>query len=531
MEELFESCPAKQSTRTVGHLLTAWAPTLTALVYVVLMTALIERGSAAVFGEIGARQVAAVLGAAVLCIGAACLGVTLARWAPWSIVPILAVFGVGLLSVRLATHGTRTTEPVRQLSTWLGDPEIDLRLTAPHWVAHHVWILALVAVVGAAAVLRDRRGPAVLGVGTLAVAVAVAAAVTATRPIDGADARRIAALLEDPENQPCVDAGGLAVCTFRADDDLTAALSGAVRPTAAAAAPGALVGWSVRQGASVDWSQLDPEVRSLLGATPAPDPRIIPIEMATDPTSLEGARLWAGLAAAGVLDEWTRGTTLDVRGEARGVVALWLATRGVDDEAQRDMTSVGSGDSTSADSGRPWPDSCDEGAGVVRWAATDVFAAREMLAVPQEDVRAVLLADWERWTAARRVDRRAPRGAGPRPRRGGGHHARRGSVLSAAAPMADERSSAAQRATVAARWVGPGAPALVPCRWPRWRPLVGWPPRRSPSWRHVVVTASPGRWSSRPWCAAWSPPSPPTTPRRRRWLQARRAWPGGGCCA
>lgn len=398
-EELFTTCPVGQTARTTGHLLTAWVPALMTVAMTVGLTLLVVNGAATPYGEIGARQIVALLAASLLSVGAVCLGVALARWVPWTIVPIAAVIGVGFLAGNLATSGTATTTPKRQLSTVLVDPEIDLRLTAPHWVAHHLWILSLVAIVAVLALLRDHRRPITLVAGAAAVAMAVASGVAATRPIDTADAQRIAAILGDPASLPCLDALGLAVCTFPDDDELRTDIADAARDVAAVAPEGALDGWSVRQTRGLEWDDLDPEVMALLGGIPAPDPHVIPIEFTAHPLALEALRLWTGLAATGVLDDRPPGTdTRSVRGQARGAIALWLATHGLDDEAKLDITSVGSDRRSPSDAVRPWPDTCYAGDIPVQWAATDVTAARKMLSLPSDDVRRALLADWDHLT-------------------------------------------------------------------------------------------------------------------------------------
>lgn len=400
VEELFSTCPTTDSARTRGHLLTGWAPALTALAYSALMIGFVVAGSPTPFGEVGVRQVAALLGAGVLCLGATALGVALARWLPWTLVPVAAVIAVGFASVELATTGDRVTEPLRQLSTWLGEPEVDVRLTAPHWLAHHLWIVGLVAVVTVLALLRDSRRPAVMGTGLLAVAVAAASAIVATRPIDSDDARRIASVLTDPAQLPCLDAGGLDVCTFVGDEELQRALASAVTPVVAAAPPGVLDGWSVRQTADTDREALDPQVRALLGPPPT-DEKVIPIEFTGHPLALQGLRMWAGLTATGALESWVGNTTLGLRGQARGVVAIWLATRGAPRNVQLALTSLGTPDRAARDASRPWPDTCAAGPAPVRWAATDVAAARRLVELPEAQVQSVVLADWEHLTDRR----------------------------------------------------------------------------------------------------------------------------------
>ncbi|MGH9085288.1 MAG: hypothetical protein ACRDYW_07525 [Acidimicrobiales bacterium] len=398
-EELFESCPASPATRTAGHLLTSWAPAVVALVFGAALAGLVAVETATAYGPVGARQVAALVGTAVLAVGATFLGIALARWIPWTLVPVVAVIAIGFVASGLATSGVRTTEPKRLLSTFIVDPEIDIRLTAPHWFAHHLWIVGLAAIVAVLAVLRDRRGPAVLGAGLLAVTLAVGSAVAATRPIDTADARRIAAIIADPARLPCTDVVGLDVCTFAADDDLRTDLADTARPVAAMAPPGALEGWSIHQIADSRWQNLDPEVVALLGGVPEPDPHVIPIEFTGHPLALEGLRVWTALAATGALDTRPRGDiTLGIRGQARGTIALWLATRGADREVQLDLTSLGSADRAARDTIRPWPDSCYAGSPPVQWADTDVLAARSMLALDENEVRRVIHSDWARFT-------------------------------------------------------------------------------------------------------------------------------------
>lgn len=401
-QELFETCPTSQTTRTVGHLLTGWVPASIALVFLTAMTVLVSRNATAGYGHMGARQVAALLGATVLCVGATALGVGLARWAPWTPVPVVAVIAIGFGSTRLATAGNRLTEPIRQLSTWLNDPDRYVRYTAPNWVAHNIWILALVALVATLALARDLHRPVLTIAGATFAVVAVVSAVAATRPIDATDAARIASLIDEPEaHQRCVDAADLAVCTYPSDAELANHIATEVAPVAAAAPPGALAGWTVRQDADLDRTELDPEVRRLLSSDRGGE-RLIPMAMSTRPDADEGARFWVALTASGVADDITKGTVLSLDHQARGVVALWLATRGAAADTAADMTSTGLSDHDSANYSsndwRPWPDSCYAGPAPVSWAFTDVDAARQLLAVPEAEVAEVLRSDWGRFT-------------------------------------------------------------------------------------------------------------------------------------
>ncbi|MGH9274951.1 MAG: hypothetical protein ACRDZU_09925, partial [Acidimicrobiales bacterium] len=264
-QELFDSCPTSHTTRTIGHLLTAWLPGLLAVLFLTAETVVFMQTTTVAYGDVGARQIAALLGAAVLCVGATALGVALARWAPWTLVPVAAVVAIGFASTRLATSGDRLTEPLRQLSTWLNDPDRNLHFGAPHWLAHHLWILALVGIVAVLAVLRDLPRPRVLAVGAVLVVAAVASAIAATRPIATTDARRIAALIDDPAaHQRCVTAGELPLCAYPSDVELVEHFAAEVAPVAAAAPRGAFGEWSVRHGTDLRRDDLDPEVRRLL---------------------------------------------------------------------------------------------------------------------------------------------------------------------------------------------------------------------------------------------------------------------------
>jgi hypothetical protein len=400
-QELFDSLPASQSTRTTGHLLTAWVPAVVMVTFLTVLVTLISRAPRPSFGEVGARQVALLLGAAVLGVGATALGVALARWAPWTLVPVVAVIGVGVASVQLATSGDRTTEPIRQLSTWLGEPQVDLRLTAPHWVAHQLWITALVAVVAVLGLLRDRREPRLVGIGVAAVTVAGLSAVVATRPIDAADADRIAALIDDrAAHQQCVDAAGLPVCTYPGDDELARHLAAEVASVVAAAPVGALDGWAWRHGTPVERSELDPEVLERLRPDEAtPGERLIPMEIVSHPQADEGARFWTALTAVGVTGSQPSGTTVSLAGQARGVMALWLATRGADADTVVAMTSVDSDAGRASASGaRPWPNTCVAGPVAAVWGLTDLEAARRLIAAPEAEVRHALWSGWRRFT-------------------------------------------------------------------------------------------------------------------------------------
>jgi hypothetical protein len=401
VEELFATCPASEATRTAGHLATAWLPAAAALATALVLLFAITSRSPLVFGDVGLRQVADVVVVVVLAVGGVALGVLLARLLPWTLVPVIAVIAIGFGSARLATNG-RSSNAVRQLSTWLGDPELDPRFTAPHWAARLVWLVALVAIVVALVALREVRRPATAVALGSSVLLALASLWAVTRPISDAAAERIAAMVADPRGtQDCRAVGSVTVCAFEAEHALRDLYVDEVAPVVAAA-PADFGPVVIRYAADLDRIELDPKVLALLPAAEA-EPGLVPVEMIAVDQALQGARIWVGLAAAGV-DGLGGGTVVDLHGQARGALALWFATRGADAGATADLTGVEPAPSAEEldqgidPSSRPWPDPCDAGPAPVVWGVSDVQAARALTELPDEVVHGAIDGDWERFT-------------------------------------------------------------------------------------------------------------------------------------
>jgi hypothetical protein len=393
LDELFAACPTTAHTRNLGHLRTAWVPTIAAVAFAGILLTTYASTTDVHWGPTGPRQIAHVLGCGVLALGAVALGVAVARWAPWTLAPVIAVVAIGIASVNISTSGDRATDPSRQLSTWLTQADVAVRFTSTHWSAHYVWIVLLVAMTVVVALVRDSRRRVHLGVAFAALAVAaVAAAFIATRPVPTSEARRIAALLAQPaEHQTCVDAG-IPVCAYAGDEALAKAYASAIRPVVAATPHIAIDGIALRQGADVDLEMLDPAI----AARVPPDPwRGVPrLKMIAVSDAYDGARLHTALRFVGITDDDTNDEPIDVSGQARGVVAIWLATRGLDVQHATRLASVQS-TSNGAPIG-PWPDACFAGPAPVLWALTDLAAARQLIAADETTVRAVV---HDRWAA------------------------------------------------------------------------------------------------------------------------------------
>jgi len=92
-----------------------------------------------------------------------------------------------------------------------------------------------------------------------------------------------------------------------------------------------------------------------------------------------------------------------VAGQARGVVALWLAARGLDPDAAIKLATAGRrgqrgttpASADAFDRGFAWPASC-ETAPVV-WSAQDLAAARALLGRPAGEVTSAVHRGWDRW--------------------------------------------------------------------------------------------------------------------------------------
>lgn len=112
-----------------------------------------------------------------------------------------------------------------------------------------------------------------------------------------------------------------------------------------------------------------------------------------------GPALALALGAAGLPDRVEADLVPQVAaGEARGVVALWLAVRGVDPGGRSGRLVAGN--PASAD---PFERGLLGSVGdcfvpAVVWSAQDLEAARAIVGLPDATVRPVLASEWDRWT-------------------------------------------------------------------------------------------------------------------------------------
>lgn len=413
-DELFEACPTEPAARTEALLRTAALPAAVFAGFVVVHGLALHLRSDALHGPVPLHLLPVVLAGPVLAAGAALLGVALGSWVRFGLAPVVAVVGVGLAAVTLATAGDPGWNGSSGLST-LG-PQTDSPLLAsllPVW-SYLLWIVALAVVVAALALLRFRRDRPVWSVGAAGAAVAVLAAFLATRPVDDGEARRVADLLARPAaHQRCTGAGEarVEVCTYGGYGELRDRVAAAVVPVGRALPTGA-PRISVVQRYDGTVSELPHEVAAALGgALPVPAEDEVWIGFGAADDALLGHRLRVAFAALGLplpSDAEDGEGPLPVSGQARGVVALWLAARGLDLDDALGLATVEEpgdpdenllrGETTDPfEHGLAWPTMC----GPVVWSPEDLAAARAVLRLPEDEVGAVVRDGFPRWSDPR----------------------------------------------------------------------------------------------------------------------------------
>ena len=408
-DELFESCPTEPVVRAVGLLRTAVVPVAVFAGFAVLYGVALVVGSPNLHGPLSVAMVPLLLAGPVLLVGAVCLGVALGSWVRFGLAPVVAVVGVGLLALKLATAGNPGWNGSSALSTFGpdgGSPMLHSLL--PTWW-YLLWLVALVVLVAVAALSRYRRDRPMRFVAVVGVVVAVVAALFGTAGPDAEAARHVADRIARPaSHQACDRIGALVdVCTYRDYGELHASIAAAVDPVSRSL-PARARPVVVRQGFEGTEADLPAEVRRLLpDGVPTPGEHEIRIGFAGDDNSLLAYRLLVAFAALGLRlpsDAPDEGP-LVIGGEARGVVALWLAARGLDpgdavglatieNPGDSDENLLGGAGPDAFEQGVAWPNMC----GPVVWAPQDLAAARALMRAPEAEVAAVVDAGFARWS-------------------------------------------------------------------------------------------------------------------------------------
>jgi hypothetical protein len=198
---------------------------------------------------------------------------------------------------------------------------------------HLAWIVGLTAFVGVVALTRHRRDRPVVIAGAVAVAVALTAAIGATRPLPTAAASRIAAAVAMPQaDQQCTATGLVEICVFPIYRGALQDVTDRVAPIAAVL-PADAGRVTLRQVYDRNLNELPPEVRRMLTEADLerPDDEV-PVGFEGNLVEDAGFDLAFRVVGLPVEPDDDLLPTV-VAGQARGVVALWLATRGLDPAA------------------------------------------------------------------------------------------------------------------------------------------------------------------------------------------------------
>jgi len=408
-EELFEATPTAPETRALGHGLAGSVPALIGLIFWLALVLAAPRVS---YGRLTPDLLVDGLTGVVLIVGGSWFGILLARLAPWAVAPILALVAIAFASTALGGIGDKVWSPLRQLSTWPRYPDFDLLFTSRPVVAHLAYITGLVVGCLVLAVAWHRRSRAILVTGALAASLAVAGGIVATRPMSSAEARRIAALVARPaDHQVCMTSERVRACAY---DDYAAVLDswmpaaeGALRGVPSLPVRGRFVVSQRLQADKV--GRLSPEVRRLLDPSPASRPLSRPADgvyragFEGGDSSDEAVRLAAGLWATGLPVTRREDAPCAIGGQARGVVALWIAyqdlpTTQAESHVRAQTVDPHESSGVHADfaAGQAWPVNGDVEAPVV-WSAPDLEAARRLLSTGHQ-LRDVIWAHWDRFT-------------------------------------------------------------------------------------------------------------------------------------
>jgi hypothetical protein len=404
-DELFETCPTSPATRTAGFLLAAAVPVATLGVFLAVLATAVAFKSPFLHGALGADGVGVVLSTLVLGAGGVALGVALGRWVRFGLVPVVTVALIGFLATAVISGSSpHQWKPFAQLST--APPVNSLSPVFTHRAAflHLLWLVGLTAVVSIVAVSRHRRDRPVALAAAAAAVVVLAAGIGATRPMRSASAARIAELIASPErHQVCATTEGpVEVCVYQFHRAVLGRVTDEVGPIAAAF-PAGMTRLTLRQVFNGDLGDLPPEVRRRLTATDLERPTgEVALGFGGDGVDvLEGPAFDLAFASLGLPtepDEELLPTV--IAGQARGVVALWLATRGADADAVRSAsTSDHSGSADAFERGSLQTGMCS--VPPVVWSAQDLAAARAVLALPATQVAGVVTAGWARWSDPR----------------------------------------------------------------------------------------------------------------------------------
>jgi hypothetical protein len=401
-DEMFDACPADANARTLGHLGTAWIPAAAQVVLVLTLAVLVARNEHS-YGSWGTYVVAALLVCAVLGAGAVGLGVTLGRWAPWDLVPFVAVAMVGIVSGNLNTIGQPAFATDRLLATLVATTDVDTIFIPLLWWERLAWLAGISTVVATLGLLGGRSTRVVATVLAAPVVAAIVAALLIVRPASS-DGERIAELVADPlEHSACFPVGSdVHVCAYEGYEGLATDAATALEPVVASIPDGVLHGVVLLTYFERDIGSLTAEAQSALHGRTAHVPEgALRLRYHAHPENFEAVRLRLASHAVGLPTETVDQYPTMVDGQARGVIVLWLAGQGLDESGRHSLiTAESEGESPDAtDRGSVWPARCQGESAVLQWSQTDLNAARVLFALSADQVGQVIIQNWAALTA------------------------------------------------------------------------------------------------------------------------------------
>ena len=409
-EELFGSLPATATTRVVGHLGSVW---MACVVQIVFVVATFASGSFLTdhFGAIDAASIGDIMVSFALVFCAGSLAVALARWLPNPLVALVAVVVVAIGGSAIGGIGGRHWSLTRQLSIWPRYPDHDWAFAVrPSWW-HAAYLLSLAFVVAVVAVARQRRDRFTLLLGVGAVSLAGLTGYIQTRPMTDGDAERIAAMISDPiAHSSCRTTDELTLCAYHDYSDITKVWARELTAPFAAVAP-----QQRANGFAVVWHEprldrLDPAVRQRI------DVDALATSWTADQATWNGVevdgtesnlinRLALGLWSVGLPSVPAGDAPCWAGGQARGIVALWVAAQGMNgDDAKRFVSGTWNG-LRDSDGGSNLPPEWIDGYIWIRdatppvlWSAADIVDTQAILTLDATFVRDTLWADWQHWS-------------------------------------------------------------------------------------------------------------------------------------
>lgn len=424
-DELFDSLPGTREARTLGHAVSLVGPML---VVVAMAGVLFVYGRLS--GGTGSPPPVEIAIGVVLVGCAGAVGLLLDRLTGRAMLAVPVVIGIGILEGNLASD--RVPLFWHQLAPWTPVNELPTEVWVRPSGWHLIYLVGIGAVLVGVAVLRHRRSRRAVAAVIAAVAVAAGAGWAQIRLPTRAQIEASAAFIGDPGSvQRCQQRGNVGYCHYPEREHMVAQWRRAVDGVLDRVPPhvrerSLKVAQRVR---GIDLQQLEPEIAAALPFTvPSAQPHVWPDDGAIHPDMRWCGRNELGsceVILAAQVAGWAVGfpfapvrsvdddpetpltTAYDSSGQARAVVALWLAGASTPRTAHELRPQASPGpeepqgscvvlcDAKASPSFRiAFCDGVDE-ASVEYWPA-EIAYARTLLRLPSDRVAPTLLRHWDR---------------------------------------------------------------------------------------------------------------------------------------